>query len=216
MAVTLRRLRGLTWAKVRNKAAEERRARRLAADSVRVLTPPPPSAFAAFGAGSVIVPPARVTMPHRIHIGDRVVINEHSWISVVEAVPGYTPTLTIGSGTLIDRLLHIACVGEIEIGEEVLIGERVLIGDSYHSYEDPNLPVIKQPMVPPRKVTIESGVHIGFAVMIMQGITIGENAYIGAGAVVTRDVPPRSVVIGNPGRVVRRYDEGTGEWVPGV
>ncbi len=212
MALSLSRLRGLTWAKVRNKVADERRARRLAALTARVLTPPPPSAFGSFGADSVIAPPARVTMPQSIHIGDSVVIHEHSWISVVDHVAGYSPKLTIGSGTLIDRLLHLACAGEVEIGEDVLIAERVLIGDTYHEYEDPDLPVIKQPLAPPRKVTIERGAYIGFGAIIVQGVTVGEHAYVGAGAVVTRDVPPRAVVIGNPARVVRVYDPDARGW----
>jgi acetyltransferase-like isoleucine patch superfamily enzyme len=212
VAVSVERLKGITWAKVRRKVDNELRARRLAANSARVLVPPPPSAFASFGEGSVIGPPARVTMPEAIHIGNGVIIHEHAWISVVDAVPGYTPKLTIGDGTHIDRLCHIACVGEIEIGPDVLCGERVLIGDTYHGYEDPDLPIIKQPMATPQNVRIERGVFIGLGVLIMAGVTVGEHAYLGAGSVVTRDVPPRTVVVGNPARPVRRYNSDTGAW----
>jgi acetyltransferase-like isoleucine patch superfamily enzyme len=49
-------------------------------------------------------------------------------------------------------------------------------------------------------------------VLISPGVTIGTNAYLGAGAVVTKDVPPRTVVVGNPARAVRAYDPATGEW----
>jgi len=212
MALNLARLRRLSVATVRRKVAEERRTRRMAAQTAKVLTTPPPSAFGAFGPRSVIVPPSRVLTPESIFIGDGVMIHEHAWISVVAAVPGVTPKLVIGDGTHIDRLSHIACVGEIEIGPQCLIGERFLIGDTFHQYEDVTRPVIEQPMAPPRKVTIGRGVHIGLSVCIMPGVTVGENAYIGAGAVVTRDVPPRSVVVGNPARVVRRWDEATERW----
>jgi acetyltransferase-like isoleucine patch superfamily enzyme len=153
-------------------------------------------------------------MPEAISIGEGVVIHEHAWISVADVVPGYRPKLTIGDGTHIDRLCHIACVGEIEIGPEVLMGERVLIGDSYHEYQDPDLPIIQQPMAPPKKVTIGWGSYIGLGAVIIQGVTVGEQAYVGAGAVVTRDVPPRTVVVGNPAKPVRRYDPGTGRWEP--
>lgn len=199
-------------ARLRRDLAEERRTRQISARSAEDLTPPPPSAFGAFGRDSVIGPPARVTRPDCIFIGDDVLIHEHAWISVVDAVPGYTPRLVIGDGTRIDRLVHIACVGEIEIGRNVLLGERVLIGDTFHQYEDVTVPVIEQPMAEPRKVTIGDGVGIGMAACIMPGVTIGENAYVAAGSVVNRDVPPRSVVAGNPGRVVRRYDDEAGRW----
>lgn len=208
------RLRSLSTAGVRRRVTDERHIRRLSAQAARHLTPPPPSAFAAFGTNSVIGAPARVTMPEAISIGQGVVIHEHAWISVVAAVEGYTPKLSIGDGTHIDRLCHIACVGEIEIGCDVLMGERVLIGDTYHRYDDVTRPIIEQPMAEPRRVVIEDGSHIGLAALLMPGVTVGQGAYVGAGAVVTRDVPPRSLVIGNPARVIRRYDEGRSEWRP--
>jgi acetyltransferase-like isoleucine patch superfamily enzyme len=200
------------WSTLQTRLREGWRARQVGAATARNLTPPPPSAFGSFGPGSYIVPPARVSMPEAIHVGAGVVINEHSWISVVEAVPGHTPKLTIGNGTIIDRLLHVACVGEIEIGEDVLIAERVLIGDTYHDYTDPDAHIAQQ-AVAPRKVTIERGAHLGLGVIVMPGVTIGEDALVGAGAVVTRDVPARTVVVGNPARVVRWFDPERDEWI---
>lgn len=203
-----------TWTSARARLADERRARRLAAVSARVLTPPPPAAFGSFGAGSYIVPPARVSMPESIHIGSRVIINEHSWLSLTDVVPGYSPRLTIGDGTVIDRLVHIACAGEIVIAEDVLLAERVLIGDTYHDYKDLDQPIVQQ-LVEPRRVVIARGAHVGLGAAIMPGVTVGEYALVGAGSVVTRDVPPRSVVVGNPARIARRFDEASGVWQDG-
>jgi carbonic anhydrase/acetyltransferase-like protein (isoleucine patch superfamily) len=211
--MALRRIRAASLSSLRNRLSEERRTRMLAARAARNLTPPPPSRFGAFGRGSVIGAPSRVSHPELIYIGDDVIIHEHAWISVVPAVEGVQPKLVIHDGTRIDRLIHIACVGEIEIGPQALIGERVLIGDTFHMYEDVTKPVMDQPMAYPRKVSIGWGSHIGLGALIMQGVTVGGQAYVGAGAVVTRDVPPRSVVVGNPARVIRRYDEGLGAWV---
>ncbi len=197
---------------IERRLREARRLRLTAAAVARDLTPPSPAAFGAFGEGSAIGLPGRVTRPQCIFIGERVVIHEHAWISVVAALPGVVPKLVIGDGTRIDRLLHIACVGEVEIGPDVLIGERVLISDTFHQYDDVTRPIIEQPMAPYRKVTIERGVGIGLGACIMPGVTIGENALVAAGAVVNRDVPPRTVVAGNPARVVRRWDEDGGHW----
>ena len=207
------RLRRITPANVRRKVDEELRARKLAATTARVLTPPAPSAYKSFGHGSVVVPPARVASPELIDIGDEVVIHEHSWLSVVAAVDGITPQLSIGDRTSLGMLCHIACVGNVEIGPDVLTAPRVFIGDTYHGYEDVHRPIIDQPTAEPRKVTIGRGAFLGAGAVILRGVTIGDGAYVGAGAVVTRDVPPRSVAIGNPARVVRRFDDATAEWV---
>lgn len=201
------------WQDARARLAAQRRNRLVAATVARDTTPPPPSAFASFGAGSWIVPPARVTMPEVISIGERVVIHEHAWISVVECVPGVRPRLVIGDRVQIGAGCHIACVGEIEIGDEVLTAARIYIGDTYHGYEDPNTSVIDQPMAPPAKVTIGRGAFIGIGAVVLQGVTVGEQAYIGAGAVVTSDVPDRTLVVGNPARAVRRFDSSARAWV---
>lgn len=200
-------------ARLRGRLAEERRARALGAATARDLLPPPPARFARFGAGSVVVPPARVSSAPCIEIGDDVVILEHAWLSVVRSVPGVTPRLVFGDGCRIGRFAHIACVGEVVFGRDVQTSERVFVGDTYHGYEDPSLPVLRQPMAHPEPVHIGDGAFLGIGCAVLLGVTVGEGAYVGAGAVVTRDVPPRTLVVGNPARVVRRYDEHAGRWV---
>jgi acetyltransferase-like isoleucine patch superfamily enzyme len=154
-----------------------------------------------------------VSSPECIDIGDDVVVHEHSWLSVVPAVDGVVPRLTIGDRTSLGMLCHIACVGEVEICADVLTAPRVFIGDTYHGYEEVGVAIIDQPTAPPRKVTVGRGSFLGAGAVILRGVTVGEYAYVGAGAVVTRDVPPRSVAIGNPARIVRRYDDDAGAWV---
>lgn len=194
-----------------------RRARDLGRATAEHLTPPDPSAYGHHGAGTWVVPPARVTLPERIFLGDDVTVLEHAFLSVVAAVPGVTPTLRIGDRTRIGRFAHIACVGDIDIGPDVLTSERVFIGDTYHGYEDTERPVMDQPMAAPQAVRIERGVFLGIGCAVLMGVTVGENAFVGAGSVVTDDVPARTVVVGNPARVIRRWDDAAGAWcdVPG-
>jgi len=199
---------------IRTRLAEWRRERLVASRAARDTTPPPPSAFKRFGEGSVVVSPARVTRPDLIEVGDRTIIQEHSWISVVECVDGVVPRLVIGDGCNLGAQLHIACVGDIEIGDEVLTAARCFIGDTYHGYEDPTTPVISQPMARPAAVRIGRGAFLGIGSVVLMGVTIGEGAYIGAGSVVTADVPDHTVVVGNPARPVRRWDATSGTWVP--
>jgi acetyltransferase-like isoleucine patch superfamily enzyme len=174
-----------------------------------------PERFASFGSDSVIVPPAVINCPHRIHVGSKVLIHERAWLSVYEHYQGrdHEPSLRIGDRTLLGRDTYISCVGEIEIGSDVMTAPGAMIADSYHSYEDPHTPIRDQPMADPRPVRIGSGAMLGARACILMGVTIGERSYIGAGSVVTRDVPPNAVALGNPARVVRRYDHDRGEWV---
>ena len=197
---------------VRRRWQRSQRARRLAAATARDLTPPDPAAYGAYGARTWVVPPARITSPQRIFLGDDVTILEHAFLSVVAAVPGVVPTLTIGSGSQIGRFAHIACVGEVRLGKGVLTAERIFIGDTYHRYEDPGLPIVAQPMAPPEPVTIGDGAFLGIGCAVLMGVTVGEHAFVAAGAVVTRDVEPHTLVVGNPARAVRRWDPASGRW----
>lgn len=192
--------------------AEWRRQRMVASRSAADTTPPPPSAFKRFGEGSVIVPPARVSRPDLIEIGEGTIIQEHSWISVVECIDGVVPRFVVGDGCNLGAQLHIACVGDIEIGDKVLTAARCFIGDTYHGYEDASTPIIDQPMARPEAVRIGDGAFLGIGSVVLMGVTVGEGAFVGAGAVVTTDVEPLTVVVGNPARPVRRWDEAAGTW----
>jgi acetyltransferase-like isoleucine patch superfamily enzyme len=174
--------------------------------------------LARFGERSVIYAPRAILNPHRIEIGEDVLIHENAMFSVVERFNGreHQPHLRIGSGTNIGAGLWISCVGEIEIGENNLMGHNVLIADSYHEYQDPDTPIIRQPMAPPEPVRIGPGCIVGPHVAILAGVSIGANSFIAANAVVTSSVPPNSVVVGNPARVIRHFDRARGEWVQGA
>jgi acetyltransferase-like isoleucine patch superfamily enzyme len=188
------------------------RRRGLAMRMSRELRVPPASAFAAFGSGTVVVPPARVQAPECISLGDGVLVLENSWLAV-SPLPGQAaPELTIGAGTRIGRSVHVACIGEVRIGDEVLVADNVFITDSHHRFDDAAVPIGRQAMAEARPVVIERGAFIGFRAVILEGVTIGENAYVAAGTVVVEDVPARSVVVGNPARMVRTYDPELGSW----
>ena len=185
----------------------------VARDIRRHTSPPLPGAFAHFGPGSVLVPPARVNNPGRIAVGDSVVIHEHAWLAVFPVTDSVTPALEIGSRTRIGRFAHVACVGHIRIAEDVLAADMVFIGDTHHGFDDAAQPIGQQPMALPKPVVIERGVFLGIRATVLEGVTVGENAYVAAAAVVTEDVPPRTIVAGNPARPVKRWDPSAEAWV---
>lgn len=188
------------------------RRRWLESRTVAELTPPPPPEFAHFGPRSQIVPPARVRSPGYISIGSDTVIHEHAWLSVVPEAGAGAPVLRIGDRCSIGRMCHIACVGSVDIGDDVLSSDRVFIGDTYHRYQDPTVAVIRQPLAPSRPVVIDDGAFLGIGAVVLPGVRIGAGAYVAAGAVVTSDVAPRTLVLGNPARAARRYDPDRREW----
>jgi len=181
-------------------------AARLAHVTVTSLVAPPPRAFASWGAGSIIVPPARVESPECIHVGAGVVVHEHAWLAI-EHRPGLpAPVLRVGNDVRMNRFVKIECAGSVELGEGVLLADRVHISDVDH-------PALKTDDGPrpdsasdPRPVVVGPRVFIGSGAVIKSGVTIGEHAYISANAVVVRDVPPRTLVAGSPARAVRQWE----------
>jgi acetyltransferase-like isoleucine patch superfamily enzyme len=171
--------------------------------------------FGSLGAGSGFQRPVTVIGPERIHIGRGTFFHSGAWLSVVSEHNGrrYDPRLTIGDRCVFARDVWISCVGDISIGDEVMVGDRVLITDTYHEYEDPDTSIVRQPMAPPRPVRIGDGVLLNTGCVVTAGVTIGPRAFIAANAVVTKDVPPNTVVVGNPGRAIRTYDRERGAWV---
>jgi acetyltransferase-like isoleucine patch superfamily enzyme len=183
---------------LRERFGDWRHERRIHRSLKTDLTPPPPSAFGAFGERSVLVPPTRTDSPARIFIGNDVVIHEGSWLSVVQAHADIVPTLRFGDRSRVGRFCHFACVGEIDIGEDAMISDKVLICDAYHGYEDVTLLAQRQPMSRPRTVVIGARAVVAIGAIILPGVRIGEGAYVADWAVVSRSVPPGAYVAGNP------------------
>jgi maltose O-acetyltransferase len=100
-------------------------------------------------------------------------------------------------------------MGPLTVGADVMMGPRcVLISDS-HAIGDTGRPMNRQGFVPARPIVVEDDVWIGAGVTILPGVRIGRGSVIGAGSVVAKDVPPWSVAVGNPARVVRQRQRST-------
>lgn len=99
--------------------------------------------------------------------------------------------------------IRCALHGDVTIGDDVMMGPETLVYTSNHDFSEVDVPMIQQGRTTAAPVVIEDDVWIGARVIILPGVRIGTGSVVGAGSVVTRDVPPRSVVVGNPARVVR-------------
>ncbi len=94
---------------------------------------------------------------------------------------------------------------EISIGNDVALGPHVKIFTATHDYSTYDLKDVAE------SVRVEDNAWVGGGSIILPGVTIGRGAVIGAGSVVTKDVPPFSVAVGNPARVVRTRDMASAE-----
>jgi acetyltransferase-like isoleucine patch superfamily enzyme len=110
--------------------------------------------------------------------------------------------MTLGDRVAVGAGAFLGAQGGITIGDDVLLGPGVRIFSENHATDDVERPIRAQG-VERAAVTIERDCWVGAGATILAGVTVGTGSVIAAGAVVTRDVPPYSVVAGVPGRVVR-------------
>lgn len=119
----------------------------------------------------------------------------------------YSPELIIGDRVSINFYCHIGCINKIEIGNNVMIGSHVLIEDHSHGkFGKYSMLYRDSPLESKGIIKIEDNVWIGDNVCVMPGVTIGNNSIVGANAVVTHDIPPFSMAVGVPAKVIKRIE----------
>jgi maltose O-acetyltransferase len=125
----------------------------------------------------------------------------------------YGSYISVGAGTFINFGLTALDVAPITIGRDVQMGPNVQLLTPTHPL-DPQQRRDKLESAKP--ITIEDNVWIGGGAIVLPGVTVGKNSVVGAGAVVTRDVPPNTVAVGNPARVIRHLDAPDAPGAPGA
>jgi acetyltransferase-like isoleucine patch superfamily enzyme len=160
-------------------------------------------AFAEFGRSSVIQMPVRLAGEPRIHVGSGVFVGAGSWLQTLGDSPDIR--LEIGDGTSIAGNCVISAAVEVRLGRDVLLARNVYISDHIHAYANISRPVISQGVDKLAPVAVEDGAWLGQNVVVCPGVRIGRGAVVGANAVVTDDVPPYTLAVGAPARVVKRF-----------
>jgi acetyltransferase-like isoleucine patch superfamily enzyme len=110
-------------------------------------------------------------------------------------------------------VIGIGCtvIGPVNIGNNVIMAQNIVISGLNHGYELIDIPPSEQKTVT-SLITVMDDVWIGANCVITAGVTIGKHAVIGAGSVVTKNVPPYSVSVGNPARAVKLYNFENSKW----
>ncbi|GAA1347817.1 sugar O-acetyltransferase [Arthrobacter koreensis] len=116
----------------------------------------------------------------------------------------YGKYLTVGARTFINFNLTALDVAAITIGDDVQIGPNVQLLTPTHPLE---AEARRDKLEAAQPITIGNNVWLGGGVIVLPGVNIGENTVVGAGSVVTRDLPANVVAVGNPARVIRELPE---------
>ena len=138
--------------------------------------------FKRFGAKAEFRPGAYAVTCSKISLGDRVIIRPGTMLF---ADPGPN-----GAG--------------IEIEDNVMLGSGVHIYCANHRFDNVEMPLIDQGHYESQSVTLKNGCWVGANAIILPGVVVGRNSVVGAGSIVTKDIPSGVVAVGNPAKVIKR------------
>jgi acetyltransferase-like isoleucine patch superfamily enzyme len=131
-----------------------------------------------------------------IEIGSRVFLGRHTLLACKEG------DIVLEDGVNISYNCVVFSASSVRIGAETLLAAYVYVVGGGHDFDRADLPVVQQAR-PSRGIVVGPGGWLGAGAIVLDGVTIGSNAVVGAHAVVTQDVPPFAIVAGAPARMVR-------------
>ena len=159
--------------------------------------------FADFGEGSRIASP-RVALvnPQLVAIGRHVEIR--SGVCIEAYAPAGTVALRLGDRVVVGHNVRFVAVNGIEVAEDCGIGHGTTLADTVHDWTEVigGVPPGRSSFIEGPPLRLERGAWIGNNCHVLHGITVGEHAIVAPGSIVTRDVPPATMVSGNPARRV--------------
>lgn len=174
-----------------------------------------------------IEPPFRIINSQFITIGDDVSLGPGCMLNAIRRYPGrflsglpdgvevesYEPEIRIGSRVSATGYLTLSAANLVTIEDDVIFASSVFIGDHAHGRSRTDVAYKYQPLEDVSPITIGRGSWIGEHVVVMPGVSIGEFAIVGANSVVSEDIPPRSIAVGSPSRVVKVWSSDSSAWI---
>lgn len=145
-----------------------------------------------------------------ISIGQGTLVSDGAWLNVCSPATG--SRIDIGKCVQVGRYSMLNSGGSLELGDYCLLGVHVVISNSDHVFDDVTLPYVDQGARLGGKTIIGDNCWLASNVCLVGSVTIGRGSVVGAGSVVFHDVEPFSVIVGNPGRVVKMYNPVTHAW----
>lgn len=137
------------------------------------------------------------------------ILGDHSTIEDFSTINNGVGNVIIGHHTLIG--MGNTIIGPITIGNNVIFAQNIVASALNHEYRDINVPIHEQKILK-AAIVIEDDCWIAANAVITSGVTIGKHSVVAAGAVVTKNIPPYSVAVGNPAKVIKQFDFTKQEW----
>jgi acetyltransferase-like isoleucine patch superfamily enzyme len=147
-----------------------------------------------------------------ISIGDYTIISEYSWLNVNQRMSGYIH-IKIGNNCYIGRRNFFSVGKSIIISDYCMKGIDCKFIGSDHIYDNPLKPYITTGTINDKSIIIGANVWFGAGVVVIGDVTIGHGSVIGAGALVNKSIPPFSLVVGIPAKIIKRYSFVLNEWI---
>lgn len=175
---------------------------------------PPPKGMRC-GPHTLVHFPRRISGADRVVVGARTEIGADPMIAAITEYAGeqFSPTVEIGDDVYIGPHLYLVSVSSVKIGNGAVLSEGVFITDVSHGVSPGDGLIMKQKLIPGGPVSIGEHSFIGFRASIMAGVLVGRHCVVGANAMVTKSVPDYCLLVGNPARVVKRYDPHQKVWL---
>lgn len=169
------------------------------------------------GEDSYIVKPMRIIGKKNIFIGNGCSILNGARMETIShwENQSYNGKIVIGDNCSIEQCCHIIAANELAIGSHTVISAFVYIADCGHSYAFSEESIMQNPLEV-KKTKIGKNCFIGIGAKIMPGVSLGDHVVVGANAVVTKNVPPNTMVAGIPARIIKKYDTAKKSWVESV
>lgn len=136
-------------------------------------------------------------------------IGDYSTVEDFATINNGVGAVHIGNNSRIG--LGNVVIGPVTIGNNVILAQNIVLSGLNHNYTNIDIPIYLQGETI-GTITIEDNCWIGANAVITAGVTIGKHSVVSGGAVVTKDIPPYSVAVGNPARVIKQYDFDTKNW----
>ncbi|MHC4121448.1 MAG: acyltransferase [Planctomycetota bacterium] len=144
------------------------------------------------------------------HERHRLILGKNALIEASSVVCTWHGDVTVKDGAIVG--IGSVVIGPVQLGENAACSQHCFIGGQSHRYEDISKNFLRQGFET-KEVVIQHDVWIGSNAVVLCGVKIGHNSVIGGGSVVTEDIPPYCVAVGNPARVIKRYDFQTKRWI---
>jgi acetyltransferase-like isoleucine patch superfamily enzyme len=135
----------------------------------------------------------------RLEIGADTLLEPGVWITAPAPA-----RIRIGAGTFLNLGVMVAAMELVEIGDHCMFANGCFITDADHRFDDPDRPITWQGFRGKGPTRVGDNVWCGANVVITSGVTVGERSVIGANSVVNSDVPPYSIAVGAPARVIKQ------------